>query len=113
MAHIRTARRLRVAIATAAVAIPLAIPATGFAHTLSLTKARSVAATEAKKIKQDTEAQSSSVTTCTRKSSHKVLCKVRSRYSTGLRECVTDVVVSYASHSSTRPRAAIGRSVCS
>jgi hypothetical protein len=110
---IHSPRRLRAAIVAAAVAVPLVAPASGSAHTLSLTKARSVAAVQAQKIKRDTDAKSSSVTTCARKSGHKVLCKVKSRYSTGLGTCVTDVTVYYVTHSSTRPKTTIGRSACS
>jgi hypothetical protein len=105
--------KTRAAVGVATVAAVLALPAAGLAHTLSLTKARSVAAVQAQKIKRDTEARSSDVSGCARKSSHKVLCKVRSRYSVGLKTCVTDVTVYYARHSSTRPKASIGRSACS
>jgi hypothetical protein len=96
-----------------ALCLALALPATGFAHTLGLTKARSVATAQAQKIKRDTSAKSSAVTTCARKSAHKVLCKVKSRYSSGLSTCVTDVTVYYSSHAATRPKTAIGRSSCS
>src|SRR3954454_14208818 len=105
--------RTRAAAGVATVAAALALPATGLAHTLSLSKARSAAAVQAQKIKRDTEAQSSAVSSCARKTSHKVLGKVRSRYSVGLKTCITDVTVYYASHSSTRPKALIGRSACS
>jgi hypothetical protein len=106
-------RAARVVVIAAAVAVPLALPAIGFGHTLGLDQARKVAAQQAQKIKSDTEAQSSTVTTCVRKTSHKILCKVRSRYSAGLRTCVTDVLVYYSSHASKRPRTTIGRTACS
>lgn len=105
--------RMRVFVGIAAAVIALALPATGFAHTLTLVKAKAAAAVQAKKIKSDTEAQSSTVTGCARKTQHKFLCKVTSRYSTGISKCVTDVTIYYSSHASTRPKAAIGRSNCS
>lgn len=106
------ARRCALVVALA-VGVSLLLPTVGFAHTLSLTKARSVAATQAQKIRRETDAKSSAVTTCARKTAHKVLCKVKSRYSSGISTCVTDVTVYYASHASTRPKASIGRSSCS
>ena len=104
---------MRLFVGTAAAVIALAVPATGFAHTLTFAKAKSAAAVQAQKIKRDTEAQSSTVTSCKRKTQHKFLCKVTSHYSSGISTCVTDVTVYYASHSSTRPKSSIGRSACS
>lgn len=108
----RTHRHItRIALALTAAA--LSLPASAFAHTLTPTKARSAAAVQAQKIKRDTGATSSTVSSCTRKTAHKFLCKVKSRYATGLSTCVTDVTIYYPSHSSTRPKALIGRSNCS
>lgn len=100
-------------VGMAAAVIALALPASGFAHTLTPVKAKAAAAVQAQKIKRDTEAESSTVTSCARKTQHKFLCKVTSRYSSGISKCDTAVTVYYASHSSTRPKASVGRSICS
>jgi hypothetical protein len=104
---------IRLVTALAAAVMALALPSTAFGHTLTLAKAKSAAAVQAQKIKRETEAQSSTVASCARKTQHKFLCKVKSRYSSGISTCVTDVTVYYASHSSTRPRTTVGRSNCS
>jgi hypothetical protein len=103
----------RIWLASLAAAACLVLPATASAHTLTAAKAKSVAAAQAQKIKRDTEAKSSTVTSCSRKTQHKFLCKVKSRYSSGLSTCVTDLTIYYATHASTRPKVAIGRSSCS
>ena len=104
--------RLRTAALIAAI-VSLALPATGLAQTMTLAKARAVAGQKAKVIKQQTGALSSTVTSCTRQTALKVTCKVRSRYSSGLSTCVTDVIVYYKTRSATTPRTAIGRTACS
>src|SRR4051812_11880405 len=91
-------QNIRLVTALAAVLMALALPSTAFGHTLTLVKAKSAAAVQAQKIKRETEAQSSTVTSCARKTRHKFLCKVKSRYSSGISTCVTDVTVYYTSH---------------
>ena len=113
MGRPRHPHHIRFFIAMAAAAIAMALPSAGFAHTLTLSKAKTAAAAQAQKIKRDTDARSSTVTVCARKTLHKFLCKVKSRYSSGLSTCVTDVTIYYASHSSTRPKTTVNRTNCS
>ena len=105
--------RARTALVCLALAVPLVGAESSLAHTLTSAKARAAASKQAERIKRETDARTSSVVSCNRQSTHKVMCKVRSRYSVGLPTCDTNVLIYYATHSSRTPRAKIGRSVCS
>lgn len=102
-----------VAILAAIVALGLAMPPWGSAHKLELDTARAAAKKIADKIHRETDSESSRVTTCRRKTRHKVVCKVRSEYDSGLRSCVTTVPVRYSSHRDRSPRAGVGSTFCS
>ena len=106
-------RTARIALLVAALCLPVVAAPSASAHKMSFDTARAAAKKKAREIKRQTGAYESRVTTCRRKSRHKIVCKVRSRYRSGLRTCITNVPVTYSSHRDRTPRAAIGPTVCS
>jgi hypothetical protein len=103
----------RLALVVGVVALPLAAAPASFGHKMSTSTARAVAKKKAQEIRAQTNSRSSTVRSCRRKSSHKVVCKVRSTYGSGLQTCITNVLVTYSGHRDRSPRAAFGPTRCS
>jgi hypothetical protein len=102
----------RTAALTVASVIGLSAPALA-ATPISLTKARATAYKAAVTAAKQTGGKSPAVLSCKRTTSRKALCKVRVRYSTGAKNCVIDVKVSFKSRTSSTLVYAFGQTVCS
>lgn len=93
-------------------AAALTLPQVALAHTLSLHKARTAALETGRELGAQTNAYKTRLSSCRRRSSHRVDCKVENLYRNGSDNCTTDIEVRFASRTSSRVRAIAHQTLC-
>jgi hypothetical protein len=109
------AKKLKPATITALVLLvagSLTLPPVASAHTLSLHRARAVALDAGRKMAKETGAYKTRVSSCRRRSSHRIDCKVENIYRSGSANCTTDIEVRFASRTSSRVRSTAHGTLC-
>jgi hypothetical protein len=94
------------------IAASLVLPNVALAHTLSLSKARAAALDAGRELGSETGAYKTRLSGCSRRSSHRIDCKVENLYRNGSDNCTTNIEVRFASSTSTRVKAIAHQTLC-